>query len=57
MLSLSCPGSCSVAAFCVGGGWSWYLTLILQREPSGKEGAEASLGARSQRTKGLASTH
>lgn len=35
----------SVAAFCVGGGWLWNLTSTLQREPSGKDGAEASLRA------------
>lgn len=37
----------SVAAFCVSGGWLWNLTSPLQREPSGKEEAEASLRAES----------
>lgn len=32
----------------VGGGWAWNLTT-LQREPSGREGPEASVGAGSQR--------
>lgn len=33
----------------VGGGWSWNLTHTPQKEPSGKEGTEASLGAREPR--------